>query len=80
MVNLRIVNSETVSLNVHYHVAELQLIPREVYEHRTNGAESTGLAVGPDTEFAHYSSASSRACHPGGGHKNYVMWRNLRGR
>ena len=56
MINLQIQNEETVRLNVQNHIAELQLIPRRVYNWRSNG--DTGVQ----------------------GHRNYVLWRNLRGK
>lgn len=37
LLNIRIENSQTVKLNVHNHIAELQLIPRPIYERRVYG-------------------------------------------
>jgi hypothetical protein len=37
MVNIQVRNSETMSLNIEFHIAEIQLIPRAVYERRTSG-------------------------------------------
>ena len=48
LVNICIDNAETSSLNVHYHVAELQLILRSVYERRLNArGEDITLGVLP---------------------------------
>ena len=38
MINVRIENAQTLSLNVHHHVAEVQLIPQPVYDRRVSGA------------------------------------------
>jgi len=40
MVNIQVRNSETMSLNIEFHIAEIQLIPRAVYERRTSGTFS----------------------------------------
>lgn len=37
MINLQIKNQETMLLNVQHHIAELQLIPRRVYDRRNDG-------------------------------------------
>ena len=37
MINIRLETPETHALNVHHHIAELQLVPRAVYERRSAG-------------------------------------------
>ena len=67
MINLKIVTQETVSLNIQHHVAELQLIPRPVFDLRGNDAEGgAGLPHSLHRPLHSY-------------HMNYVLWRNLRG-
>ena len=39
MINLQIRNEETCLLHVQHHIAEIQLIPRKVYNRRSNGDE-----------------------------------------
>ena len=46
MVNVQVRNSETMSLNVEFHIAELQLIPRAVYERRNYGGPLPGNSGG----------------------------------
>eukprot|EP00802_Teleaulax_amphioxeia_P030289 Tamp_32791.p1 GENE.Tamp_32791~~Tamp_32791.p1 ORF type:complete len:105 (-),score=14.41 Tamp_32791:88-402(-) len=70
MVNLRIENSETVSMNVQHHIVELQLIPQAVYERRTEGLNK---APGEGRQ-------GDEARMGFNGHMNYVLWRDLRGR
>jgi hypothetical protein len=40
MINIRLQNRETTALNVHHHIAELQLVLRAVYERRSEGSSS----------------------------------------
>ena len=88
VLNVRIENSESVNLNVSHHIAELQLIPRAVYDRRTNGSVDGGHS-GSGSEVAPVSPVYASAGRTGGlerqvsrqnGHTNYVLWRNLRGR
>ena len=90
LVNVRIENSESVKLNVSHHIAELQLIPRAVYDRRSNGCGDRGhsgsrgevplspvyASAGRTGGLERQVSAASRPI----GHNNYVLWRNLRGR
>jgi len=64
LVNVKIQNAVTTSLNVHHHIAEVQLIPRSVYERRTYGLDGGGGGDGQQQVP---------------GHSNYVVWRDLRG-
>jgi len=73
MLNVLIQNSESTKLNVSYHVAEIQLIPRAVFKRR-----GEDLCQGPShTGNGDATGGPSDRCS---GHVNYVLWRNLRGR
>jgi hypothetical protein len=83
MVNVQVRNSETMSLNVEFHIAELQLIPRPVYERRTSGgALGHRMGVGGDHARGGYYPPSDGHMHHQmyNGHMNYVLWRDLRGK
>jgi hypothetical protein len=93
MVNIQVRNSETMSLNIEFHIAEIQLIPRAVYERRTSG---TNIIITPDGQgwgrlggsdgnntrvldvLRLYSGHMNRPEFSG--HMNYVLWRDLRGK
>ena len=83
MVNIQVRNSETMSLNVEFHIAELQLIPRAVYEWRTSGRNIVINPAVPAWERSgYYSGSHAQILRPPeyNGHMNYVIWRDLRGK
>lgn len=83
LVNVRIENHESIKLNVKYHVAELQLIPRDVYERRCNDVDDArrlGHRGAPSASTARVADSLEGQDIRPNGHRNYVVWRNLRGR
>jgi hypothetical protein len=89
MVNVQVRNSETMSLNVEFHIAELQLIPRAVYERRNYGGPLHGDSggalhhkLGGAGGRGGYNPPSNGHMHHQmhNGHMNYVLWRDLRGK
>jgi hypothetical protein len=82
MVNIQVRNSETMSLNVEFHIAELQFIPREVYEIRTSGGQGQERLTYPAGRAYPRSPNHRSILRPPeyNGHMNYVLWRDLRGK
>jgi hypothetical protein len=77
-INIRLETRETVSLNLHHHIVELQLVPHVVYERRSEGLNhAPGDSSSCAPEAARYNRSRSRAGYTG--HMNYVLWRDLRG-
>jgi hypothetical protein len=76
MINIRLQTPEAISLNLHHHIVELQLVPHAVYERR-----SEGLNQAPgDSERCVGEAARYNRPRPGyTGHMNYVLWRDLNG-
>ena len=81
MVNVQVRNSETMSLNVEFHIAELQLIPRAVYERRNSGRPLHHKLGGAGIRGAYNPPSHGHMHHQmHNGHMNYVLWRDLRGK
>jgi hypothetical protein len=80
MINIKLQTRETIALNVHHHIAELQLVLRAVYEYRSEGLNQVpgdsarGLQEGDAS-----SSRYNRQLTGFTGHMNYVLWRDLHG-
>jgi Glu-tRNA(Gln) amidotransferase subunit E-like FAD-binding protein len=80
MINIKLQTRETIALNVHHHIAELQLVPRAVYERRTEGLNQVPENSARGLREGEASSSRYNRPRPGfTGHMNYVLWRDLHG-
>ena len=76
IINIRLQTREAISLNLHHHIVELQLVPHVVYERRSEGLNQ------PPGDGARCVGEAARFNRPRPGytgHMNYVLWRDLNG-